>query len=81
MEKVNKKGFTLVEMLGVILVIAILAGIAIASITYYLNKGKDDYNEQLKEQLVISGKEYYANNKQLLPTSISEKTYSYVTVP
>lgn len=81
MEKVNKKGFSLLEMLAVIAIIAILAGVIIPLVAHYLKEGKEDYNEKLKQQLVLAGKEYYANNQQLLPTSVSEKTYSYATVP
>lgn len=63
----HKKAFTLVEVLGVIVVIGILSLLVIASIQSYLNEGKKTYNNNLKEQLLIAGKEYYSTNKELLP--------------
>ncbi len=87
MEKVNKKGFTMVEILVTVAIIAVLAGIAIPLVTSYIQNGKNEYNEKLKDQLLISGKEYFTDNRQKLPvkyyTGIYKdgKDYSYVSLP
>ena len=39
----NNKGFTMVELLAVIVVLAIMMGIAIPAVTHYVNKGKDSF--------------------------------------
>lgn len=37
----NKKGFTIVELMAVLIIIAILATLVIGGVTRYVNKGKD----------------------------------------
>lgn len=77
--KLNKKAFTLVEVLAVVAILAILATLIIPSVTKYLKGGKEDYDENLKKQLILVAKNYYAENRDRLPKrngSIS----SYVTL-
>ncbi len=86
MEKSKRKGFTLVEVLGVVIVLGILVVIAVPMVSNYLKQGKDDYNEKLKSQLLLSGKEYYSSHTQKLPIKIgdvyrNDKDYSVVTLP
>jgi prepilin-type N-terminal cleavage/methylation domain-containing protein len=40
--KMNKKGITLVEVIVVLIIMAVLAGILVASYTGYIDKAKDD---------------------------------------
>ncbi len=87
MKKVNKKGFTMVEILITVAIIAVLAGIAIPVVTHYMNEGRNEYNEKLKDQLLISGKEYFTDNRQKLPVKSYTGVYrngqdfSYVSLP
>lgn len=81
MRKIDKKGFTLVEVLAVVTILGILVLLVTVGILGYLQHGKDDYNEKLKGQLLLAGKTYYASNKEELPTSVNGKAYSYVTLP
>ena len=41
MKKINKKGFTLIEILAVIIIIGIIAIIAVPSISKYMKESKD----------------------------------------
>ena len=41
MNKKNKKGFTIIELIVVIAIIAILAAIVLVNVTVYINKAKD----------------------------------------
>ena len=85
--KTNKKGFTMVEVLIVVAIIAVLAVTIIPMISKYMQQGKDDYNQKLKNQLLVSGKEYYTNNKDKLPVKNylgvykDGKDYSYISLP
>ena len=68
--KLNKKAFTLVEVLAVVAILAILATLIIPSVTKYLKGGKEDYDENLKKQLILVAKNYYAENRDRLPKRI-----------
>ena len=81
----NKKGFTMVEILIAIAILAVISMVVIPSIVRYITEGKDTYNEKLENQLLVAGKNYFGDNTNLLP----KKTYldrdiekhSYATVP
>ena len=77
----NKKGFTLVEVLAVIVVIGIIATIAANAILKYADEGKEDYNTNLSDELKLAGKNFFAEHKDELPTLTNGKAFSYVTLP
>lgn len=70
--KLKNKGFTLVELLAVIVVIAIVGGIAILSMSIYLSNSKDsvylNYASTLKTTVEDYLIEDYENNGSLLPS-------------
>lgn len=76
MERRSKRAlraFTLVEMLVVVGIIAALMVTVIPMVSKYIKDGKNDYNEKLKSQLLLSGKDYYSNNKDKLPVKVGLK--------
>ena len=83
--KTNKKGFTLVEVLGAIAILAVISMVVIPSIAKYVTEGKDRYNEKLEKQLLVAGQNYFSDNNNLLPkkTYLDKNTekHSFVTVP
>ena len=86
MKNKKKKGFTMVEVLIAIVILAVLTVVVIPMVSKYVTEGKDKYNEKLKTQLLLSGKEYYSNNKSKLPTRdyrglYKQKSYSTVSLP
>ena len=64
---INKKGFTLIEVVITILIIGILVGIAVPAVLRYIEKGKDNYYNSLEQEVVLIGRDYYAKNKRELP--------------
>ena len=75
MKKKQSLGFTLVEILVVISIIAVLSIIVIPLISGYLKSGKDNYNKSLESELVLVGEDYFANNKNKLPRGTSYSTF------
>ena len=71
-----KKGFTLVELLAVIIILGILSLIAGTTVTTFLKKGKTDlYNQQLKN-IELACKNWGSENSDL----IEEKFDSYNSI-
>lgn len=63
----NKKGFTLVELLGVIVVIAIISGLAVISINYITNTGKNGVYKSHETALKGAAQNYLLDNPNLVP--------------
>jgi len=71
----QKKGFTIVELLAVIVIIAILATLVITSVISYREKAKEEYMNTLKDQLALAAKSYYSDNPKELPRGQVEGDY------
>ncbi len=77
----NKKGFTLVEILAVIVIIAILSGLVIIAVNRYIKKGKDNFNKSVENTLVSNAKNYYSENLSELPNGkIEDGSARYIDV-
>lgn len=75
----GNRAFTLVEMLAVVVILAILVGLIVPSVSGYIAEGKKEYNISLKKQLLLAGKNYYSSNKEKLPTRVSVDVSNFVT--
>lgn len=62
----NRKGFTLVELLAVIVILAVVMVIGGVSISSIKNKIDKNLFEEKIEQVLVSAKEYGADNKSTL---------------
>ena len=62
MKKLNKKGFTLTEMIVVIAIIGILAGVLIPTITGYIKRAKLSNDEQLAASMTDEIERYCIEN-------------------
>ncbi len=69
----KRNGFTIVELLAVIVLLAIIMMIAVPSITGMIERAGDTYYSSLEEIIAISGKEYFAENRSLLPKTQGAK--------
>ncbi len=72
-----KKGFTLVELLGVIAVLAILSGIAIIAITSIVSGGRKKVYEDYKKTLENGTQNYLINHFEKMPTVNGNSTIKY----
>jgi len=66
----NKKGFTMVELLAVIVILGILSTLAIAGIRGVLKKTKESYMDSQNKMVVLAGKTYYSDHRSRLPKVI-----------
>ena len=57
----NKKGFTLVELLAVIVILGIIIGFAYPNVIILIEKNKNDNYEQLKKSVVSAAKSYVSD--------------------
>lgn len=66
MIKMNKKGFTLVELLGVITILGILMGVAVGAVSIYLKKSKNQAYENIELSAYDAVRNYMMENSILL---------------
>ena len=66
----NKKGFTIIELLAVILVVSILLIIAVPTILKFMKKGTSAYYTSLESELKVAGADYVETYRSLLPQYI-----------
>ena len=62
----NKNGFTLVELIGVVILIGLIALIAIPSVDYIIKKTKDNTYERTKDTLKDGLRNWVTDNKELI---------------
>ena len=79
-KKFNNKGFTLVELLGVIVVLLLVLLVAIPSVTSTFERNKNKIDEQ-KRQVILSAAEIYVSkNKGMLDYNSFFSGYCGVSV-
>lgn len=63
----NKKGFTLVELLAVIVLLGLIALIAAPAITGIIKQSKDSLSDSQKSSIELSAKNWATDNMSSLP--------------
>ena len=72
--KKNNKGFTLVEVIAVVLIIGIVLLAVVASYSKYIKKTKDNYDKEQTKLFVQAAKDYFSDNREFLPTASGKKS-------
>ena len=70
----NRKGFSLVELLAVVVILGLLAAIGIGATNNLIDKAKKDEMDSLKNTVTMSAQSYMQNNKNLAPKIFGEST-------
>ena len=68
----NKKGFTLIEVIGAVIILGIIAIIALQFFTRSESRFRDDYYSTIESNFLTSGREFYTDNRIYRPTGILE---------
>ena len=71
----TKKGFTMVELLGVIVILGILTTISVTAIQSLMKKAHDNYYSSQESSMVAAARNYAEKNKQYLPKVNGQTTY------
>lgn len=67
----NKKGFTLVELLAVIAILAVIALISVPTIANVIRESREDSYVEQERSIVNAAKTYMANNSLELPKQVN----------
>lgn len=67
--KLNNKGFTLIEILAVVVLLGILGGVAVTGVNRYLEKARTQAYEALEETLYSATQNYIIDRGVLVSTS------------
>ena len=67
MKRRNQIGFTMIELLAVLVILGIIMVIAVPSVVSYLQGARSDYYDQLEESVKTVGQEYFSDHRSLMP--------------
>ena len=67
-----RKGFSLVELLAVIVIIGILSTVSIVAYNRYISKSRDEAYIQNRNNLVVAAKSYIQANKKQAPKAVGD---------
>ena len=75
----NNRGFTLIELLAVIAIIGIVSGTAVAGVQNNINKSHENYCTSTSDMMVLSGRDYFNDNRNQLPSEVGSEKCVYLT--
>ena len=76
--KENNRGFSLVELLAAIVIMGILTGVAIVSVSYLLSKAEKEYYKAQEDEIIMAAKSYTQDNRNFLPKRVGQKKQVYL---
>ena len=66
----NKKGFTLIELIAVISLLAVIALVALPAIDSALKEGRENLSATQEKQIIKGAKDFFAENPYCLPQTL-----------
>lgn len=69
----NQRGFTLVELLAVIVILAILSLVALPAVSLFQNQTDEAYYASLERTVLFAGRNYYNDRMSLLPREVGDQ--------
>ena len=76
----NNKGFTLVELLAVLIILTVIMGVAIPSISSSLERTKDKQNKAKEEMLLSYAEEYVTDHKNAVYDTLKNKNSCKISI-
>ena len=70
MKRLNQKGFSMIELLAVIVILGILSTVAIVSISAVLNRAEKNHYATQEKNIILAAESYAQDNKSVLPKEI-----------
>ena len=78
-KKINQKGFTIIELLVVVAIIAVLAAIVLVNVTAYINQGKNAAIKGNLATVLTNGAVFYDTNGNYNTSGIRYYTVAKAT--
>ena len=78
MKKFNNKGFSMVEILAVVVILGIISLIGIAAISRLVKNSRDHYYDTQSDQLVMAAKAYANDDRSILPKMVGGSNRVYL---
>lgn len=75
MRNEKNQAFSLLELLVVVVILSFLVFVVATSISKYVEKGKQEYDGNLDDELVISGKSFYVDQTDKLPLEVGDGSF------
>ncbi len=69
----KKNGFTIVELLAVIVIIAVIGAIAVIGYQAFFDNGKASYYKSVESNILLSANDYFLDNRDKLPVTSNYK--------
>lgn len=79
-KKLNKRGFSLVELLAVLVILSAIMGIALPSITSSLERNKGKQDDSKKKMLESFAEIYVADHKNAIYNNLNGATKCYISI-
>ena len=76
--KLNKKGFSMVEIIATVAILGVISTIAIIAVTNIIEQGKIKHYESAEKTIKMSAESYAQANRKYLPKNVGDKKQIYL---
>ena len=70
----NNKGFSMIEILAVVVILGVVSTIGIVSVTRIVDASKKHFYDAQQDQMVLAAQAYAGDNRSILPRMIGQRT-------